>query len=511
MVVGNVVGRICRILVHVLLGRALGPATYGLYTLGRTVAMLAQEVAALGLQTGIVRYGAEQYGKGHFRELKGTLVASFLIGTVSSILIAAALYLGASWVSNTIFSEPTLAPVLRVFSLSVPFYVLNYLASRAARAVQRMHLDVTLRIVAQPLTNLILLSIVFLIGFGLGGALQAFLWSAIISAAISAVVIIRLFPYLGSAVAPVYATKRLLSYSATVVSAGVTVLFLSQTDRLMLGMFGTPTDVGIYSVAALAASQSLFVLDAVNSSFAPMISDLFHRGERKQLEDLFKASTRWTFTLTLPLFLVFLAYPGTILGVFGPSFQSGTTVLIVLACAFFIDAAVGSVGVMLQMTDRHHILTVNNLVMAALNAALNLLLIRRFGATGAAAATGISIGLINLIKLIEVRMFIGIHPYNRAFLRPLAAGLASITIAMLIQYLFDGPWVGFLGILAAALTYVFTLLALGIDSNDQMIARAMFAKISTPGRGAQRIPKPPSHPLGLQANMDTRPLKRPLQ
>lgn len=476
MLVGSLFGRISQFALHVLLSRVLGASNYGLYAMGRSVMHFMQQFGGLGLPAGVVRFGAAEHGQGNYNQLKGTLISSLAISALSSGLIAAVIFIWAGWISTEVFNKPEFKPVLRIFSVSLPFFVLNFVASRIARAFRQMKYDVLIGTIAQPTTNFILLAIAFGLGYGLGGAVYAFLFATVLSAFFGIYAVNRLFPFLSSSVRAAFAVPKLMKYSLTVLGAGLSTVLLGETDRIMLGMLTTAADVGVYNVAVLVSTQTVFFLTAVNSSFMPMIADLYHRKRHIELHELFRITTRWIFIFSVPLLLIILIYPSQILGVFGSEFTVGTNALMLLCIAYFIDAAVGPVGYLLQMSDYHHILAINNVAMACINIVLNYFLINEFGIVGAAIATGIAISVINVVKLIQVRMLLGMHPYDRTFWKPTVAGLAGALTGFLILYIVEFSWAWLVGVLGIVLTYVGLLYLFGVESRDRSALESLLSR-----------------------------------
>ena len=75
------------------------------------------------------------------------------------------------------------------------------------------------------------------------------------------------------------------------------------------------------------------------------------------------------------------------------------------------------------MSGRPYLTLVNNAAVAALNIVGCLILIPRYGLTGAACSTTASITLVNLVKLAQVRALFGINPFRVETARALVAGL----------------------------------------------------------------------------------------
>jgi O-antigen/teichoic acid export membrane protein len=91
------------------------------------------------------------------------------------------------------------------------------------------------------------------------------------------------------------------------------------------------------------------------------------------------------------------------MGLFGPDFRVGSSALVILAAGQFVNAAVGSVGYLLVMTEYHKIVLNITVLSAFLNIALNGILIPRLGILGAALATATSIITFNILSMLAVR------------------------------------------------------------------------------------------------------------
>jgi len=108
---------------------------------------------------------------------------------------------------------------------------------------------------------------------------------------------------------------------------------------------------------------------------------------------------------------------------------------------------------------------------------LNVVLIPRWGITGAAVSAALTIGISNFWYLREVRNKMGLTPYNRSYVRLLAPVTGTAIVLTLIHRALvpNRPeWI----VVAAALllgyvVFVGISLALGLDSDDRVIARAV--------------------------------------
>jgi O-antigen/teichoic acid export membrane protein len=193
-------------------------------------------------------------------------------------------------------------------------------------------------------------------------------------------------------------------------------LVMSRVDLILLGSLKGASEAGIYAIAARAAEFVPFFLLAANTTMGPKISHLYHTGDRTTLQRLTTASARRLTLMTLPpaLALVLLARP-LLHFFYGGRFTEGAIAVQILTVAQFLTIASGPVGIILNMTNHASDSAKAFAAGAVLNLILNLLLIPRFGYTGAATATAISIVFCNGLRWYLVRRYLQIRPSALGF------------------------------------------------------------------------------------------------
>jgi len=477
---GNMIGKVAGFGLNILLGRVLGPGGFGLYSLGTSVTGMAQSVASLGLSKGVVRFCAISRGERDKPRVKGTILAALGVSTISSVVASILLFVFAEMIAKKVFNESELTRVLKIFALAVPFYVLMGIMTSFALAFRRVMYQQQVENLFRPLANLILVSIAFLLGFRLSGAVFGFLASGVLSACLGFYFLWKTFPEILSAIKPIYETRRLIRFSLQVFLAGFSYLLLNYTDRFMLGYFGEASDIGIYAAASNVAMLLTMILLALLPIVSPITADLYNKGNFEALSYVFRTVTRWAFTLTLPIFLVFFFAPRGIMLVFGPEFRRGALVLMILSVSQLVNVGTGPVGMLLEMTGKQNIVLSAGLILVVVNIILNLCLIPPFGATGAALATTISITSIFTILLFLVYRMYKIHVYDRYFVHPIAAGTIAIMLTAIIGRIVDfTPFDDFsmVGVICIIGFYYIALATLGLSKEDKLILMVIKDKI----------------------------------
>jgi O-antigen/teichoic acid export membrane protein len=202
-------------------------------------------------------------------------------------------------------------------------------------------------------------------------------------------------------------------------------------DVLMLGVLATNTDVGVYKIAAGLAAFGTLPSNAVASMFNPFIAELVYVGETERLDALLKTVTRWLVVVSAPVYLVLLVLPDVILGVYDAAYAAALVPLLLLVGGQAIQTACAPTMRLIPMSGHAVLNLVNGVVALALNIGLNAWLIPTMGAQGAAWATGITLALWSIWRVVEVRWLLGCFPFDwrSALVMGVAAG-TGLTASM---------------------------------------------------------------------------------
>jgi len=480
---GSIVGRLFFFLYLIMLARNLGKELLGLYVLGTTVMQLITIVSALGLNKGVVRYVAMFNGVKDKERTKGAIISALGITTLTSILVAVLLFFFSETIATKAFQKPQLTPILKLFSISLPFSALTLVLLGAIRGFKAMKYQAYVQAFVAPISRILTAGLLFLIGWKLIGASYAYLISTISGAALAFYYLTRLLPVFSKGLKQIFETRNLLKFSSPLLLAGLLYQTMLRIDIMMIGILEKgAAAIGVYSAAVRLAMLGTLVLMAFNSIFAPIISDLHNRRELKQLENLFKITTKWIFSLSFPLYLLMMLFAKPILTIFGADFSEGAISLIILSFGQIINSAVGNTGLMITMSGKPNITLANSLGACILNIVLNLILIPKYGIIGAAIATSTSFAIINVAMLVEAYLLMKVHPYKLTYLKPLLAGIIStigtVLIASTVQINITSGKLLLLLILFLG-TYIALLFLFKLDEEDVTVLKKVKRRFIT--------------------------------
>ncbi|WP_247009703.1 flippase [Halorientalis litorea] len=464
--VGNIVGLGATFLTRIIAANQLAPSGYGLVVLGASIINIVSIGVLLGLPAALgQRLPRVDDKPGLFRD---TLLIAMPLATATALVLG----LYADTVS-ALLNEPGFTPVLVVFAVSLPFFVLMKLVVAGFRGLE----SALGRVVVQNLGHQGLKA-VGVIGFallGLGPLVIAIGWAgAFVLAGLSGLVYLHIRTNLVAGARwrvrpdPVR-TRSILSFSLPLVLSSGVVLMLQYGDNFLLAYFRNSNAVGIYDAAYTLGRTLLIFLATFKFLFVPMISRLHEAEDRSEMGQLYRLVTKWVVFVTFPVFFVFVLFPTTSLELlFRTEYTVGSTALVVLSIGFFVHILMGlNAGALVAMGYSKAILY-GNIMSFGSNVALNLVLIPEFGLVGAALASAGSYTVMNGFYQYNLVRFGRINPFPKSVLLPLGSsfvlfGIPSVMYGSVISSTlprFFG-FISFFGVL-----YLGLIVTFGFDADD---------------------------------------------
>ncbi len=409
----KIVGIVAGYIFTLLVTRTLGAKAWGTFALSLVVLQIASVIGRLGMDTALLRFTAEYTAKGEINTLKDIYKKALTLVIPSSILVTISVYFLSPILAGKIFNKPYLTDYFRIVSLIIVPFVLLWIHSESIRGLKKIKEYMLL----QQTGIFIIAVIIFLIVLSFLKSHVLPLISYGISIFVLAIISIYLWykylflsPFAFCSLSSETSTssyRYILSVSIPMLLSNSLTLIMGWTDTIMLGMFKTTEEVGIYNVALRISMITSITLISINTIAAPKFAEFWGKGDIKGLTKVAQQSTKMIFWTSFPILLVFLIFPRQILGIFGEEFEAGAKVLMILTIGQFVNAAAGSVGYILQMMgyQRFHQNVV--LVSTLLNIVFNYLLIPIYGIIGAAIVSSVSMVFWNVIFSIKVKTILG--------------------------------------------------------------------------------------------------------
>jgi O-antigen/teichoic acid export membrane protein len=220
------------------------------------------------------------------------------------------------------------------------------------------------------------------------------------------------------------------------VAIAVAEAAINRTGVVALGWVGDTSGAGIYSLIFNVTSVVVLPRIAINTRFAPMVSEFFARSDQAGLQDLIAKGASWTLIGAICLAVPLFTLGDSILGFFGPGFQTAIWPMRILLLSQVTAASAGSQIFLMTMTGQERSAAIVVVLAALANVGLTFALVHPYGIVGAATANAITLLLWNIAMGVVISRRLGVVPSvlavlagrNRTAMRPdLAARWAGAT------------------------------------------------------------------------------------
>ncbi len=479
---GILLGRFLGYLIRMIIARSLGPANYGIISLGISVVEIAATLSLLGLPTAINRFVPYYISQKQEAIARGTIRAALLLSAPMGLAMMVLLLILNNQICLNFYDKPALIPVLKYFAIIVPLYSIMMLNSSIFTGFKRMDLIVYTQQSLRYVVILIVFVALLLSGFGMKAAIFAYPSGYFLTALVGIILVQRLFPIWGRKLSAKPNYAEIFSFSWPLILVTMIWFIIDRVATLMLGYFKSAEVVGIYNAALPLAQFIPAILQSFTTIFMPIASSLIASKDTKELKKVYATTSKWILTLTFPLFLLTFAFAEQLISLlFGKEFISATPVLQILAFGFFFHAAVGPTTTTLNAFKRTKITLINTAIAFAINIALHLLLIPRFSIIGAGISSATALIVLNVLSVAEIYVFYGITPFSKNYFKVIAAAViplgAILAAAKYFELSMTANWMIIFSLLFFIFYLFFLYLFRTLEDEDSLVIREIQKKI----------------------------------
>jgi O-antigen/teichoic acid export membrane protein len=472
---GQLAARVLLFLFVAVAVRRLGEAGFGVYRQVYQVLSIAAMLAPAGFNFAAVRFITRARSLGEHGQVRGTARVALSAAALFSSLCALAIFVAADplagYFADDDASRAELAGLLRLGSLYVPLFAVMQVLRSCTQAYKTMVPSAMMGQVILPLGRLLLGIGALLAGFAVAGAVASLIASA-------GIAMVAGFFYLRRMLTPAEREARPHAPLGPIVrfalpQAGVGLFSIQSLGLsiIILGLLGTDKDVGIFSVAlSLQGAGSVF-LTGVLAIWAPVVVDLYERQELARLESLYQTINRWVVTFAFPVYAVLLIAPEVPLTLLtGRADPETARLLAILALGNLFFVGSGPCSYLISMTGRAGLNLIDSVAAVLAYVGLGLWLVPEYGAVGMAVVDGVVTAGVNVVRVVQAKVLIGVQPFGRSFVKPVVASLALAAALVVGRALLPKGMVFAVALLvAAALVYLLALRLQGIDAEERMV------------------------------------------
>ena len=244
---------------------------------------------------------------------------------------------------------------------------------------------------------------------------------------------------------------------------------IQKADIVVVAVLLTPVDAALYAAATRFVPVGQLAVQALQQVLQPRFTAILVHEDRRTLATVFGVATAWGILLAWPLYLVVATTPSSYLALFGGRYADATAVVVVMSLAMLVAVATGPVDTLLVMAGRSDLSMFNAVGTLALDLVLCVVLVPRWGITGAAVAWAVAVVTRCSLATWQVRADLDVGPDRQVLLAAALPVVCLVPPAVTAAAVLDpAPWSWWVGLGAGLTAYAWALhhwrheLALGL-------------------------------------------------
>jgi O-antigen/teichoic acid export membrane protein len=469
--------------------RVIGKAAYGVYRQVLQVLAIAAQVGLAGFNYASMRYITKARASGD----PGGVMGSARIG-----LTATAMASGAVYVALVVAAEPLanlfadnakdaadMAHYLRIGAPYVPLFALMQTLRYCTQAYKTMVPSVIVGNIVQPAARFLIGVVILATSATIAGLTVGLVISTGIGTLLGAYYLRRMLTDEERAATPRGDARGMVKFAIPQLGASLFGVQTLGLGIIVLGLYSGDVQVALFAVALSLQSPGTVFLGGIVNIWAPMVSDLHEKGEIARLGSLYQTINRWVATFSFPIFAAVIIEHDLWSRLLSGSARAGS-IAALLAIGNLVYVATGPTGYVISMTGRPGVNFVNSVVAVALYWGFGMWAASEHGAVGLAIVdSGVTI-LINVVRVFEAWILVGIQPFGRTFVKPVVATAAGAGVLLASRPVTgDNTLLELAGVAIAALVYFGVLRVLGVDPEEKLVWDRI-KKRAFKGRGKAR-------------------------
>lgn len=370
----------------ILIVRALPPEAYAAYAVARSLQIFGMLLGGGFIMQAVTKFIAEGNTVRERRYTNAAIVLTFGIAIPFAAVVVA-----MDGPLRHFYSELDLHGIPWAIALVI---LTNATANLPHSILMARHKLVRMMIadVASVLVRIGVVSY-FLLSGNLTSPLQVF--GAMIAGALASTLIGAAFAWRHIEPALGFERKQLVqlfSFGIVTLGSGLASRIYSRTDILLLGKMAAESEVSGYSACRTLTSMATTISAAAKMVMLPLISRMWASGRRTEILQRIRGAILIVLLIQLPLVLAFTMFPRSVLNyLFEGKYDAAAPVLLILGLLMVLRPFGGLFSCAAAAVGKPSYALYSVVTSAAANLGLNLLLIPRYGAVGAALATAFSV------------------------------------------------------------------------------------------------------------------------
>ena len=265
-----------------------------------------------------------------------------------------------------------------------------------------------------------------------------------------------------------YSYKRHLKAVLVFFAMACAVTIYTNLDEVMLGFMKTDADVGYYHAAVKIKNILVSIVTALGAVLLPRASYYIEHGQKEEFTRITRKAMHFVILSASPLMLFFMMYAREgILFLSGSAFEPSVLPMQIIMPTVLLIGVTNVLGIqMLVPLGREEVVLQSEIAGAAVDLVLNLILIPRYGAAGAAIGTLAAEAVVLVVQYTALKENIGEFFYSFPYVKVLTAIICAAVLSVWTKILSISS---FLSLMISGMCFFLTYFGIMFLFRDPML------------------------------------------
>jgi O-antigen/teichoic acid export membrane protein len=447
LLVGRLVSLAFTVFTQIVIVRSLSKTDYGAFAYAFTLTAALRILLSLGQGRLLSRFLAKYEEERDYARMWGAILMAIGAIAITSVLLLGGMAVGLAPLLGANFNNPSLTSVLVILMFLAPLNALDQVFvsifavfSKPTAIFFRKYL----------LTPALQLGVVLFIA-STHGSVEELALGYVLSSAFGIGIYVWLFFGVmrdrGAMLRRgeeriIFPFREVFSFSVPTMTQELTLLVTNTGSVVILGHYHGEIGVANFRAVLPAARLNQVVYQTFVTMFLPMSARLHARGDHDGVRETYWHSSHFQAVSTFPIMVMTTVFAReTTVTLFGQRYASAGAVLLALSMGYYVSIALGFNIYVLQVYGRLKFLVWSNLGVCAVSIGLAFALSPKYGATGAAVASGATMAAQNIVNQVMLVRVIGWGGQAMRWIRPYLVVGAGLLPLVVVKVVFDPSFV----------------------------------------------------------------------
>lgn len=459
------------IIYFVAAGKLLTPFEYGIVNSIIQFTALIATFSTFGLTNAALKLVSEYCTTNKMKKLYGTIKYCLKIIFFTNIAVAAIIFFISPILATHIFKNLNLMLTFKVSSLIIIVFSLASYFGSVVYGLGKVKTYFLTDFLANSTKVALAIILILFLKLGFWGPILGYLLGLIFSAFIRFKKI-----KLKNKGEPDVAT--IWHYALPALVSTISGAILTTTPVLILSVFSSTTEAGIFSLVNALTSLLIFVPNILYTASFPVFSGMYGKRDHKGIEALLNMVFRYTLLISIPLSLIFVMFPSFLIRIIArPAYLPGTKALSILGIVGLVygigNTLLNTLYALGKPKLNRNIMIGTVIIYLLLSIPLSTI----YGSVGMASTYLVAFSFLFISSLFFTRKLYKLHLNHNYILKVLFSSLVWLVVLITATFLSNSVYMFIVFSLVGLPFYIILLLGLKTFDTDDLRVLREFRKI----------------------------------